>query len=150
MSYPFNIRVYFLLWNEERRQLLFSSEKIGNRIYLKFPGGGLEYGEGTRECVEREGMEELGVSIRPEKLFGMTENFLPSLFKSGEQVLAIYYLAGCDEPKQIHAPQGSDYDSNYTGPIWLSPERIDPEHLVLASDKEILEKFKIKFRDLFA
>ena len=43
-----NIRVYGILINEQK-QVLVSDELIRGGYYTKFPGGGLEYGEGTRE-----------------------------------------------------------------------------------------------------
>ena len=51
--FPFNIRVYGVLVNENR-QVLVSDELIRGKYYTKFPGGGLEYGEGTRDCLRRE------------------------------------------------------------------------------------------------
>ena len=43
-----SIRVYGLLINEHR-QVLVSDEYIRGQHYTKFPGGGLEFGEGLRE-----------------------------------------------------------------------------------------------------
>ena len=48
----FNIRVYGILINEQH-QLLVSDEYIRGNYYTKFPGGGLEFGEGTRDCLVR-------------------------------------------------------------------------------------------------
>lgn len=53
------IRVYGIYINE-REEVLLSDEFIYGREVTKFPGGGLEFGEGTRECLEREMMEETG------------------------------------------------------------------------------------------
>ena len=49
----FNIRVYGLLINEQK-QVLVSDELIRGSYITKFPGGGLEFGEGTRNCLQRE------------------------------------------------------------------------------------------------
>ena len=46
--YKFNVRVYGILINE-KNQLLVSDEYDFGFPHTKFPGGGLEYGEGTRE-----------------------------------------------------------------------------------------------------
>lgn len=150
MSYPFNVRVYFLLWDADRRRLLFSREKIGDTMYLKFPGGGLEHGEGTRDCAIREGQEELGVDITPLELFGITEDFVPSLFKKGEQVLAVYYLAACNDYELIKAAPGPVIDDLYEGMIWCHPETFDQLQLELASDKRMLENFSAVLKDRFA
>ena len=58
----FNIRVYGILINEER-QILISDEFIRGHYYTKFPGGGLELGEGTRDCLQREFMEEMNLKV---------------------------------------------------------------------------------------
>ena len=48
-----SIRVYGILINGNK-QLLVSDEFIRGGYYTKFPGGGLEFGEGTRDCLKRE------------------------------------------------------------------------------------------------
>jgi len=58
----FNIRVYGILINEEN-QVLVADEFIRGNYYTKFPGGGLELGEGTRDCLKREFMEEMNLNI---------------------------------------------------------------------------------------
>ena len=44
----FNIRVYGILINDAK-QVLVSDEYIRGTYITKFPGGGLEFGEGTRD-----------------------------------------------------------------------------------------------------
>ena len=150
MSYPFNVRVYFLLWDADRNRLLFSREKIGDTMYLKFPGGGLEHGEGTRDCAMREALEELDINITLLDLLGITENFVPSLFKNGEQVLAVYYLAACADYDMIKAAPGPLMADPYEGMVWCQPEEFDQLKLELASDKKMLEKFSALLKDRFA
>ena len=58
----FNIRVYGILLNE-KQELLVSDEFIRGAYITKFPGGGLEFGEGTRDCLAREFMEEMGLRV---------------------------------------------------------------------------------------
>jgi hypothetical protein len=47
----FNVRVYGLLFDEKNR-LLVSDEFIRGNYFTKLPGGGLEFGEGTRDCLK--------------------------------------------------------------------------------------------------
>ena len=63
----------------------------------KLPGGGLEYGEGTIECVVREFKEELDLDIEVVSHFYTTDFFVNSAFSSNNQVLSIYYLV---KPKE--------------------------------------------------
>ena len=58
----FTLRVYGILINENK-QVLVSDEFIRGQYYTKFPGGGLEFGEGTRDCLKREFMEEMGCPV---------------------------------------------------------------------------------------
>ena len=48
----FNLRVYGILLGENKK-VLVSDEFIRGNYYTKFPGGGLEFGEGTRDCLKR-------------------------------------------------------------------------------------------------
>ena len=52
----FNIRVYGILINEQD-QVLITDELIKGHKITKFPGGGLEFGEGTIDCIKREFIE---------------------------------------------------------------------------------------------
>ncbi|HEY8915013.1 MAG TPA: NUDIX domain-containing protein, partial [Chitinophaga sp.] len=58
----FNVRVYGIMINEQK-QVLVSDEYIRGGYYTKFPGGGLEFGEGTLECIIREWQEELSQQV---------------------------------------------------------------------------------------
>ena len=97
----FNIRVYGILINEEEKKLLVSDEYIRGKYYTKFPGGGLEFGEGTRDCLKREFMEELGLKIEVLDHFYTTDFFQESAFGSGGQIISIYYLVKPLEPIDV-------------------------------------------------
>jgi 8-oxo-dGTP diphosphatase len=86
----FNIRVYGVLVNEQR-QVLVSDEWIRGQYFTKFPGGGLEYGEGTRDCLKREFMEEMNLRIDVGEHLYTTDFFVPSAFHPDHQILSIYY-----------------------------------------------------------
>jgi 8-oxo-dGTP diphosphatase len=70
----FNIRVYGILMNE-LQQILLSDELINNKHYTKFPGGGLEFGEGTINCLIREFKEETDLTVEIEKHLYTTEPY---------------------------------------------------------------------------
>ena len=88
----FTIRVYGILINAEQ-EVLVSDEKIRGSYYTKFPGGGLEFGEGTRDCLKREFMEEMGLQVDIGEHLYTTDYFQMSAFKPDEQIVAIYYQA---------------------------------------------------------
>jgi 8-oxo-dGTP diphosphatase len=106
----FNIRVYGILLNEQK-QVLVSDELIRGSYITKFPGGGLEFGEGTRDCLQREFMEEMNLKVEVAKHIYTTDFFQLSAFNSEHQIISIYYLAKTLE--EIKAPLRSkpfDFD----------------------------------------
>lgn len=97
----FNIRVYGILMSENR-EVLVSDEFIRGNYYTKFPGGGLEFGEGTRDCLRREFMEELNLRVEVGEHIYTTDFFQISAFNPKHQIISIYYQAHALEP--ITAP----------------------------------------------
>lgn len=86
----FNIRVYGILVSEDN-QVLVSDEFIRGNYYTKFPGGGLEFGEGTRECLAREFMEEMNLQVEVREHLYTTDFFQMSAFNPEHQIVSIYY-----------------------------------------------------------
>jgi 8-oxo-dGTP diphosphatase len=88
----FNIRVYGILINENK-QVLVSDEFIRGMQITKFPGGGLEFGEGTRDCLKREFMEEMNLNVEVGDHIYTTDFFQMSAFNKEHQIISIYYFA---------------------------------------------------------
>ena len=86
----FNIRVYGILIND-KKQVLLSDEYIRGNYYTKFPGGGLEFGEGTRDCLKREFKEEMNLDVETGNHLYTTDYFQLSSFNPEHQILSIYY-----------------------------------------------------------
>ena len=93
----FNVRVYGILLSETK-QVLVSDEYIRGAYYTKFPGGGLEFGEGTRDCLKREFKEEMNLDIVVGEHIYTTEIFQMSAFIPDDQLIAIYYFVKPLEP----------------------------------------------------
>ncbi len=93
----FNIRVYGLLVNEQK-QVLVSDEFIRGEYYTKFPGGGLEFGEGTRDCLVREFYEEMNLRVEVKDHIYTTDFFQLSAFHPDHQIISIYYFVKALEP----------------------------------------------------
>lgn len=87
----FNIRVYGILINESD-QVLVTDELVKGQRITKFPGGGLEFGEGTIECLKREFMEEINIEVEVTNHFYTTDFFQQSAFHQDHQIISIYYL----------------------------------------------------------
>lgn len=88
----FNIRVYGILINKQK-QVLVSDEFIRGNYITKFPGGGLEFGEGTRDCLRREFLEEMNLQIETGEHIYTTDYFQLSAFNPEHQIVSIYYFA---------------------------------------------------------
>jgi 8-oxo-dGTP diphosphatase len=89
---PFTIRIYGILLNEHK-QVLVSDELIRGMQITKFPGGGLEFGEGTRDCLKREFMEEMNLQVEVGEHIYTTDFFQISAFNNQHQIVSIYYFA---------------------------------------------------------
>jgi ADP-ribose pyrophosphatase YjhB (NUDIX family) len=96
----FNIRVYGILINE-KKQVLVSDEYIRGGYYTKFPGGGLEFGEGTRDCLQREFIEEMSLKVEIGDHIYTTDYFQMSAFNPEHQIISIYYYASALEEIKV-------------------------------------------------
>ena len=88
----FTIRVYAIIINNKNEVLLSDEFQMGMKM-TKFPGGGMEFGEGTIDCLKREAIEEFGQEIEVLDHFYTTDFFQQARFKKEYQVVSIYYLA---------------------------------------------------------
>jgi 8-oxo-dGTP diphosphatase len=108
----FNLRVYGILINE-KKQVLVSDEFIRGNYYTKFPGGGLEFGEGTRDCLQREFMEEMNLRVEVGGHIYTTDYFQMSAFNPEHQIISIYYYANAlEEIKVPLRDKVFDFDEN--------------------------------------
>lgn len=97
----FNVRVYGIFINEQK-QVLLSDEYIRGKYYTKFPGGGLEIGEGTRDCLKREFKEELNLNVEVSDHIYTTDFYQRSAFNPEHQIISVYYYVKALE--EITAP----------------------------------------------
>ena len=91
-----NLRVYGVLINE-KKQVLVSDEYIRGGYYTKFPGGGLELGEGTRDCLKREFKEEMNLAVEIGDHLYTTDFYQVSAFNPAHQIISIYYTVNALE-----------------------------------------------------
>jgi len=91
------VRVYGILINEEN-EVLVSDEYIRGSYYTKFPGGGLEEGEGTRDCLKREFIEEMNLVVDVGDHLYTTDYYQLSAFNPNDQIISIYYFVTPTEP----------------------------------------------------
>ncbi len=131
----FNLRVYGILVNEQQ-QVLVSDEFIRGNYYTKFPGGGLEFGEGTRECLKREFMEEMQLEVEVGDHIYTTDYFQMSAFNPTHQIISIYYFAKALEPIRV--------------PLRDKPFDFDADQLAIYEEKKEIETFRFINWDEFS
>ncbi len=123
----FNIRVYGILMNDEKK-VLVSDEFIRGKYYTKFPGGGLDLGEGTRDCLKREFKEEMDLDVEILDHIYTTDFFQMSAFNPEDQIISIYYFVKALE--EIKAPlRNKEFD-------------FDEDQLKIYKEKNEIETFR--------
>ena len=144
----FNIRVYGLLINS-RQQLLVTDEFIKGHEVTKLPGGGLEYGEGTLECLKREFMEETGQEVEIAEHFYTTDFFQRSAFNPSHQIISIYYIVKPAGEFTIAAKEKIfDFEERINDAQvfrWLDLHNISGDDFTLPIDKVVGEMLKEKY-----
>lgn len=95
----FNVRVYGLLINDQNEVLISDEQEYGMR-FTKFPGGGLELGEGLADGLKREFLEECNCEVEIIKHFYTTDFFVRSAFNDS-QVISVYYLVKNASPLNL-------------------------------------------------
>ena len=150
----FNVRVYGILLDEEKR-LLVSDEFIRGNYITKLPGGGLEIGEGTRDGLAREFMEEANIAVNVGDHFYTTDFYQISAFNNKDQIISIYYLVHTPDTSLINAKEKAfDFlpeevaDKNGTAEHlrWIPFHELSEDAMTLPIDKVAVKMLV----DLFA
>jgi ADP-ribose pyrophosphatase YjhB (NUDIX family) len=107
----FNVRVYGLLINEQQ-EILLTDEQVQGYRFTKFPGGGLEFGEGLTDGLKREFMEECNTVVEIIGHFYTTDFYVKSAFNDS-QLISIYYLVKNTSPLTFPIKTTAfDFDGN--------------------------------------
>jgi 8-oxo-dGTP diphosphatase len=146
MSY-FNVRVYGLLINQDNEVLISDEEEYGFR-FSKFPGGGLELGEGLIDGLKREFVEECEAEIDVLSHFYTTDFFEKSSFNNS-QVISVYYLVKEKAPLQL-AFKDVIYDFDGEGEIlqafrWVKIQDLNIEDITFRTDKTVAQLLKEQY-----
>jgi ADP-ribose pyrophosphatase YjhB (NUDIX family) len=137
----FNLRIYGILINSDN-EVLLSDEKHCDLEFTKFPGGGLEWGEGTKETLIREFQEELNLDIEVGELFYCTDYFQQSAFSKNDQLISIYYLISCKDYCKIPIQETEIHTKGKEHHRWMPLNKISEEIFSLPIDKIVAQKLK--------
>ena len=145
----FNIRVYGILINE-KEQVLISDELIKGQKITKFPGGGLEFGEGTIDCIKREFIEETNNQVEVTEHFYTTDYMQVSAYNREHQIISIYYLVkAIGEFKITTSEKIFDFknDTDYAQTFrWMDLKSISENDFTLPIDKLVGRKLEEMYK----
>ena len=145
----FVIRVYGIIVNENREVLLSDEFQLGMKM-TKFPGGGLEFGEGTIDGLKREFKEECnGQEIKKITHFYTTDFFQKALFYENKQLISIYYMAELANPIKFRiSNKPFDFQENKNGNQsfrWIKINNLNEAEITFPIDKFVAGKLKQLF-----
>jgi ADP-ribose pyrophosphatase YjhB (NUDIX family) len=129
----FNIRVYALIFNADRQVLLCDETHLDKHM-IKFPGGGLEWGESPIDCLKRELMEEFNLQLVSADLYYVTDFFQISYFNPDDQVISIYYSCEIEG-----TPISKEKNVNY---FWSALDVLPNKKITFPIDRHVFELLK--------
>jgi 8-oxo-dGTP diphosphatase len=137
--YQFNVRVYGLLINDNDEVLISDEQEYGMR-FTKFPGGGLESGEGLADGLKREFVEECNAEIEIISHFYTTDFFVKSAFNNS-QVISVYYLVKNISPLNLTI-KTKVFDFDGQGDVlqafrWVKIADLNTEDFPFPTDKHV-------------
>ncbi len=137
----FNIRVYGLFIDKQNK-ILLSDEYRLNRFMTKFPGGGLQVGEGTIDCLKREFLEEMDQEIEVLEHFYTTDYFQKTIgLDPPMQLINIYYkvaLKGTIKFTTHSEVMNIPKIDGAQALRWASVMAMNPEDLSFPIDRKVL------------
>lgn len=144
MSY-FNVRVYGLLINS-RNEVLVSDEFEYDQYFSKFPGGGVEFGEGLIDALKREFVEECNAEIKIIEHFYTTDFYEKSSFNDS-QLISVYYLVKEVKPLALKFKTTVfDFDEGFSQSFrWVKIDDITADDVTFKTDKTVVDMLKRKF-----
>lgn len=137
----FNIRVYGILINDKNEVLLSDENRFG-RKFTKFPGGGLEHGEGLKDCLKREFVEELKLNVEVGELFYLTDHYQQSAFSENDQIISIYYHVVTSDTSGIKTVDTIfDFDSgDQEVHRWMPLNELTEDSVTFPIDKRVVSQ----------
>lgn len=141
MTY-FNLRVYGVLINDNQ-QVLISDEFEYGLKFSKFPGGGVELGEGLIEALKREFMEECGVEIEVGKHLYTTDFYEKSSFNDS-QVISVYYEVSVSAPLSLNFKTSVfDFDEGSSQSFrWIKLSELKLDDVTFKTDQTVVSLLK--------
>ena len=124
----FSCRIYGVLRRGAR--VLLARSVFGERVFVNFPGGGVELGEAPGAALRREFREETGLSVRPTRILHSSQGRHLSTQRP-MQIVSAYWLVRRVSGRLRLGGNGDDVVSLF----WADPRRI-PTGELFPADRE--------------
>ncbi len=145
----FTIRVYGIVINEHQ-EVLLSEEYHFDQFICKFPGGGLEFGEGTIDCLSREFLEETGQTITVGELYHTTDYYQPVFKRPNLQLICVYYKVRFkDKPTFMLNNHPFEHTKQHNGSVtfrWQPLATLSEQILTFNTDKQVVSLLALEFQ----
>ena len=144
----FNVRAYGILFNQD--SVLLSKEWYANHPgpIFKFPGGGVNLGEGPVDCVIREFNEEANLLVSVHEIIHVGRGFVKSFFND-TQVISLYFRVqslGGMPPVDKKLPDPEGRDGAWYQLFWCPISQLKPELMTFSNEQEmatVLQKYPV-------
>jgi mutator protein MutT len=142
MKPKFTVRVYGILINEHREVLVSDEFRFGH-FFTKFPGGGVEHGEGLIDALQREFMEEMGITVEVKSLFYVNDFVQFSAFKSDEQLLSFYFwVTTTDWDSIANSPHTIPFTEETEKQRWVSLDVLTADAFTFPIDQLVAKQLQ--------
>lgn len=144
MNSPFNLRVYGIYMR--KHEILLTTETSENFSFTKFPGGGIEPGEGITDALKRELNEELRCEVVNQSLYYFNDFYQPSAFHPQQQILSFYYMVELNEMPLLSSFNEKRWGKNFEVQLhYQSLHELLDEDLTFPIDKIVLKKLQADY-----
>lgn len=146
MGNKLNLRVYGIILSPNN-EIVLSEETYKEFAFTKFPGGGLEWGEGTMDCLKREIQEEMTIEVDIDSLFYCTDFFQQSAFNPEDQIVSVYYFVKWNRSFELIFANNNKFIGNEGHSFRLcSMTDLDEESVLFPIDKQVVRLLKEKLK----